>query len=52
MEKEILKKALGNLEKKVRQEHFSKGLPICYMTEDRWIVYEYPDGRIEKLKKI
>lgn len=52
MEKVILKKALENMSKTIREQHFSKGLPICYMNKERWIVYEYSDGRIEKLKRI
>ncbi len=36
----------------VRKEHFDKGLPIVYRDKDRWIVEEWPDGRIVKLKAV
>jgi len=50
IETEAVKEALKNIGKTVRKNHFEKGLPICYMNDKKEIVYEYPDGRIEKIK--
>jgi len=50
-ETERIKAAVAEKMKMIRKEHFSKDLPIVYAKEG-WIVKEYKDGTIEKVKKL
>lgn len=43
----LLKVSETARESAIRHNH-----PFCYLNEERWIVLEYPDGSIEKLKKV
>jgi len=47
----IFKKAFKELGSFIRKKHFSKRQPIVYL-KDGWIVKEFWNGRIEKVKKI
>ena len=38
--------------RQVRETNFALNLPIVYMNTDGWLVKEYKDGRVEKIKKI
>ncbi len=51
-EREQIQRLLQEMKLKIREDHFSKGLPIVYMDEEGWMVEEWKDGRIVKLKKI
>lgn len=41
----------GQINRDVRADHFSKGLPITYISDENEniMIREYPDGRIEKV---
>jgi hypothetical protein len=28
------------------------GIPVVYEDDDGWMVYEYPDGKIERIRKM
>lgn len=36
----------------IRKENFALGLPICYMDDQRRLVHEFEDGRIEVIKQL
>lgn len=36
----------------VKKDTWGNGIPMIYMDKDGWLVEEWSDGRIEKLKKI
>lgn len=50
-EKEQIERLLKEMSQKIREDHFSKGLPIVYM-KGNWIVEEWPDGRIVYVKEL
>ncbi len=51
-EREQIQRLLQEMKLKIRENHFSKGLPIVYMDDEGWMVEEWKDGRIVRLKKL
>jgi hypothetical protein len=50
MNQEELKEAAQSILRRAKETSFSKGLPI-YFSKDGKLMAEYPDGRIEVVKK-
>lgn len=50
MSHEELEQAAQSILRRVKEKAFSKGLPI-YFSKDGKVMAEYPDGRIEVVKK-
>ena len=37
---------------KIKEETWNEGLPMIYMDKEGWLVKEWKDGKIEKVKKL
>ena len=51
MSQEELEQAAISILRRAKEKAFSKGLPIYFSKEGK-VFAEYPDGRIEEVKKI
>lgn len=38
--------------RQIKKDTWDNGIPMIYMDKEGWLVEEWSDGRIEKLKKI
>jgi len=48
----IVKSACENASKEAREKAFAHNIPIVYIDDDGYLVKEYKDGTIEKVKDL
>ena len=40
------------IRERIEEDTWNEGLPMIYMDKEGWLVKEWKDGKIEKLKKL